>query len=167
MNSKNVWISLAGISAWVFAGCASSSSSRPVYSSSQVGQVITQDTGEIIGVQDVLIQGQTSQAGSAGVGSRMGSAVATSAILGSPIHAAVAAGQMIGGIAGAGADNKNGEELTIRLKDGSTIIVVQERGETPFAVGERVKIVKGANGSIYGGPNTRVVHDDGVYAKSF
>src|SRR4051812_24659 len=108
MNSKNVWVSLAGISALVFAGCASSSSSRPVYSSSQVGQVITQDTGEIIGVQDVLIQGQTSQAGSAGVGSRMGSAVATSAILGSPIHAAVAAGQMIGGIAGAGADNKNG-----------------------------------------------------------
>lgn len=166
MNSRNGWILFAGISVWALTGCGSSSSSRPVYNSSQVGQMISEQQGEIIGVQDVLIKAQTSQAGSPGMGSRMGSAAVTSAILGSPIHAAVAAGQAIGGIAGAAADNKNGEELTILLKDGRTVVIVQERGNVPFAVGEKVKLKSGSGTSIYGGPSTQVEHDD-TYAKSF
>jgi outer membrane lipoprotein SlyB len=128
--------------------------------------MISEQQGEVIGVQDVLIKAQTSQAGSAGVGSRVGSAAVASAILGSPIHAAVAAGQVIGGIAGASADNKNGEELTILLKDGRTVVVVQERGSVPFAIGEKVKLKSGSSSSIYGGGNTRVEHDE-AYAKSF
>jgi outer membrane lipoprotein SlyB len=165
MNSKSVGIFLGTVAVGVLAGCATGSKT-PVYESNQVGQVISEDRGEIIGVQDVLIKAPTTQAGSAGVGSRMGSAVATSAILGSPISAVIAAGQMIGGAAGAAADNKNGEELTILTKDGRTVVVVQERGDVPFAIGERVKIMSGSSTSIYGGGNTHVVHDEGS-AKSF
>ena len=73
---------------------------------------------------------------------------------------------MIGGAAGAVADNKNGEELTILMKDGRTVVVVQERGDVPFAIGERVKIMSGSSTSIYGGGNTHVVHDES-YVKSF
>ncbi|MEO7412028.1 MAG: hypothetical protein ABIZ81_01610 [Opitutaceae bacterium] len=165
MNSKIVWVSLAGVAAVGLFGCATASK-RPVYDSSQVGQVISEQRGEVIGVQDVLIKAPSSQAGSAGVGSRMGSAAATAAILGSPIHAAVAASQVIGGMAGASADNRNGEELTILLKDGRTVVVVQERGDAPFAIGEKVKIMSGSSGSVYGGANTRVLHDE-AYVKSF
>jgi outer membrane lipoprotein SlyB len=165
MSSKPVLVFLAASAASLFAGCATASKT-PVYDSTQVGQMISEERGEVIAVQDVVIKARSSQAGSPGVGSRMGAAAATSAILGSPIHAAIAAGEMIGGIAGASADNKNGEELTILLKDGRTVMVVQERGETPFSIGERVKIVSGSSSSIYGGANTRVVHDE-TSAKSF
>jgi outer membrane lipoprotein SlyB len=158
MTSKIVGIFLAAGALGFLGGCTTPVSKTPVYDSSQVGQMISEQQGEIIGVQDVMIKAPSSQAGSAGVGSRMGSAAATSAILGSPIHAAVAAGQIIGGMAGASADNKNGEELTILLKDGRTVMVVQERGDVPFAIGDRVKIMSGAN--------TRVVRDDS-YVKNF
>jgi outer membrane lipoprotein SlyB len=166
MKSINLGILLASVSAVTFTGCATSSS-RPIYQSSQVGQMITEEQGEILDVREVLIQAPHSQAGSAGVGSRMGGAIAAAAVLGSPIQAAMEGARVVGGIAGANADNKNGEELTIRLKDGRTVVVVQQRGDTPFAIGEKVKIQSGSSTSIYGGGNTRVVHDDTVYAKSF
>lgn len=86
--------------------------------------------------------------------------------MGSAIGAVATAGDVIGGIAGAAADNKNGEELTILLKDGRTVVVVQEAGTVPFSVGEKVKVKSGSSSSIFGGPNTRVDHDD-TYAKSF
>ena len=163
--------------AWVVAGCVSviggtvgcstaSSSRRPVYSASQVGQMISEQQGEVIGVQDVVIQAPTSRSGSAGAGSQIGSAVVGAAITGSPIQAAAAAGRVLGGIAGAGADNRNGEEITVLLKDGRTVVVVQERGATPFSIGDRVKILSGAGNSVYGGGNTRVVRDE-VVTRSF
>ena len=165
MNAKNVLVFLTGISALGLVGCATASKT-PVYDSSQTGQIITEQQGEIVGVQDVLIKAPTSRAGSPGVGSRIGSAVGRAAVMGSAIGAAAAAGDVIGGMVGGSSDNKNGEELTILLKDGRTVVVVQERGEVPFTVGEKVKIKSGSSSSIYGGANTRVDHDE-TYVKSF
>jgi outer membrane lipoprotein SlyB len=122
---------------------------------------MTSQSGEIIGVQDVVIKAPTAARGALGPGARIGSATAVAAVLGSPIHAAMAAGEVIGSAAGAGADNKKGEELTILMKDGRTIVVVQERGIVPFAIGERVKVMSGSGGSIYGGAKTQVVRDEG------
>src|ERR1051326_2798465 len=128
MRVKRALIFFATVPFVLLTGCVSTSK-QPVYDSSQVGQMISEQKGEVIGVQDVVIKARTSQAGSPGIGSRIGWAAVTSAILGSPIHAAVAAGQALGGIAGAGMDNQQGEELTILLKDGRTVVVVQERGD--------------------------------------
>jgi outer membrane lipoprotein SlyB len=160
MSSKTVLLSVAAISAGVLSGCTSSSSRTPVYDRSQVGHVITEQRGEIIGVQDVVIKARSSSAGSAGVGSRVGSAAVAAAVLGSPIGAAVAAGQAIGGIAGASMDNERGEELTILMKDGRSIVVVQPRGTVPFSIGDRVRVMTGSSSSIYGDPSTRVVPDE-------
>lgn len=125
----------------------------PVYDSSEVGQIISEQSGEILAVQEVIIKAPTSRAGSAGAGSRIGSAAAAAAISGNPVAIAVAASQVIGGAAGAVADNQRGEELTILLKDGRTVVIVQERGRVPFGVGDRVKIMSG-------GTQDRVVRDE-------
>lgn len=161
MSSKLVLISLAAAAGVAFTGCASSSST-PVYQSNQVGQIITDQRGEIIGVRDVVIEAPKSARGSAGAGSRIGGAAVVGAVLGSPIYAAQVAGDVIGGVVGAGADNQRGEELSILLKDGRTVTVVQERGSVPFAIGDRVKVMTGSSSSVYGGPSTRVVRDDAV-----
>jgi outer membrane lipoprotein SlyB len=160
---KRFCVPLAMI-AGVLAGC--SSPSTPVYESSQTGQMISEQRGEIVAVQDVVIKAPTAAAGSAGAGSRIGAGVAGAAITGNPISAVMAAGSVLGGIAGAGADNKKGEELTILLKDGRTVVIVQERGTVPFAIGEKVRIMSGSSGSIYGGPTSKVVRDDG-YTNSY
>jgi outer membrane lipoprotein SlyB len=165
MSSKSILIFLATSSLVALTGCGTSASKTPVYSTSQVGQMISEQKGEIIGVQDVVIKARSSSAGSTGVGARMGSAAVVAAVLGSPIHAAIAAGEMIGSAAGAGLDNQKGEELTILLKDGRTVVVVQPRGDVPYVIGDRVKILNSSSGSIYGEPTTQVLRDD-VYAKT-
>lgn len=150
---------LIGFVACVFAGCASSPRT-PVYDSNQVGQVITAQSGEVIGVQDVVIKAPSSRAGSTGVGAQIGSAAAVAAITGNPLNAAMAAGRVVGSVVGAGADNQRGEEITVLLKDGRTIVVVQERGSVPFAIGDRVKVMSGSSGAIYGGGKAQIVRDD-------
>lgn len=163
MSSKTVLLSIAVIAAGGFTGCATSSK-QPVYQSSQVGHVITAQAGEIIGVQDVVIKAPSSSRGAAGAGSRIGGAAVVGAVLGNPIYAVQAAGEVIGGVVGAGADNARGEELTILLKDGRSIVVVQPRGTIPFSIGDKVKVMTGGSGSIYGDPSTRVVVDENASA---
>jgi outer membrane lipoprotein SlyB len=72
----------------------------------------------------------------------------------------MAAGRVVGSVVGAGADNQRGEEITVLLKDGRTIVVVQERGSVPFAIGDRVKVMSGSSGAIYGGGKAQIVRDD-------
>ncbi len=149
------------------AGCANSRSSLPVYDSSQVGSVIKSQGGEIVSVRDVLIKAPSTNAGSTGMGARIGSAAGRSAIFGGPAAAVGAAGavvgEAIGGVAGARADDKVGEELTIAVEGGQTITIVQERSDPPMAPGERVRIITGASSGPYGtGGNTKVVRDDGT-----
>jgi len=63
-------------------------------------------------------------------------------------------------------DNSRGEELTILLKDGRTVVESCRSGASSFAIGDQVKILSGSSSSIYGGPSTQVVRDDGP-AKSY
>ena len=161
MPPKGSVFTLLIVAAGVVAGCATASKT-PVYDRSQTGQIISEQRGEIVGVQDVVIKAPTQAAGSTGIGSKMGSAAVVSAVLGSPIHAAIAAGDVIGGIAGAPMDNEKGEELTIMLKDGRTVVVVQQRGQVPFMFGDRVKIMTGSGNSIYSESNARVVRDESI-----
>ena len=149
---KTVWFSLVAGTSLVLVGCGTTRRT-PVYDSSEVGQIISEQGGEILAVQEVLIKAPTSRSGSAGAGSRIGSAAAAAAISGNPVAIAVAASQVIGGAAGAVADNQRGEELTILLKDGRTVVIVQQRGRVPFGVGDRVKIMSG-------GSQDRVVRDE-------
>jgi len=145
------------------AGCNSRSSSMPVYDRGQVGQVVSEQSGEVVAVRDVLIQGQRSQAGSTGAGARIGSAAVTGAILGAPERAVAAVvGSIAGSAAGARMDDRLGEEVTVMLEGGRTVVIVQERatGVAPLAPGERVRLQTGSSSGL-GGGNSRVVRDDG------
>ena len=148
------------------AGCVSKST-LPVYDSSQVGNAITSERGEILSVRDVLIKAPSQSAGNTGMGARIGSAAGRSAVMGAPgaIVGAVGAvvGEAAGAMVGATADDKMGEEITVLVEGGKTITIVQERGDgLPLAAGEKVRLVTGASSSVYGGSSTKtkVVRDE-------
>ena len=147
------------------AGCATRPS-LPVYDSSQVGNPITAQHGEIVSVRDVVIKAPSQSAGGTGMGARIGSAAGRSAIYGGPsaITGAVGAvvGEAVGAAVGAKTDDKLGEEITVLVEGGQTVTIVQERGDSPLAPGEHVKLVTGASSSVYGGGSTKtkVVRDE-------
>lgn len=147
----------------LLAGCGGGAGSMPVYDRGQVGQVVSEQRGEVVGVRDLLIKGQTSQTGSTGTGARLGSAAVTGAIFGVPERAVAAVvGSIAGSAAGAKLDDRMGEEITVMLEGGKTVVIVQERasGVAPLAPGERVRLQTGSS-SGYGSGNSRVVRDDG------
>jgi len=151
-----------GVSAMVFAvaGCGSAAK-KPIYTTGQTGQVIREERGEIVAVRDVVIKPTDVGILRGGPGRQIGSAVGRAVIAGSVIGAAAAVGGVVGGEIGSKADEKAGEEITIRVAGTEeVVIVVQERGETPLAVGEQVKIQSaGSAGNVpgVGGGNVRVV----------
>lgn len=149
----NAWLAVGAV-VWLVAanGCASSAQ-RPVYSPSQTGHIIREERGEIVAVRDVTI---APPAPAGGAGRRIGAGIGAGVATGSIERAAAAIGSVIGGDIGAKADEKAGEEITIRLNTEEVIIVVQERGEAPLAVGEKVRVLtsappSGGIGRVLGG----------------
>jgi outer membrane lipoprotein SlyB len=154
---------ISAVACALLAGCGGGAGSMPVYDRGQVGQVVSEQRGEVVGVRDVLIKGQTSQTGSTGTGARLGSAAVTGAIFGAPERAVAAVvGSIAGSAAGAKLDDRMGEEVTVMLEGGKTVVIVQERasGVAPLTPGERVRLQTGSS-SGYGSGNSRVVRDDG------
>jgi outer membrane lipoprotein SlyB len=146
--------------------CNSGSSGLPVYDRGQVGQVVSAQRGEVLAVRDVIIKGQANQMGSTGSGARIGSAAVTGAIFGAPERAvASVVGSIAGSAAGAKFDDKLGEEITVMLEEGKTVVIVQERatGVQPLAPGERVLLQTGSS-SGYGSGNSRVIRDEQQYS---
>ncbi len=77
--------------------------------------------------------------------------------------ASAVVGEAVGAVAGARADDKMGEEITVAMEGGQVVTIVQERSDPPLAAGERVRIVTGLNSGIYNnGGGTKVVRDDGT-----
>jgi outer membrane lipoprotein SlyB len=126
------------------AGCQSQASNLPVYSASEANQLRTAQTGTVESVRAVLIQGDSGTKTSIGqsVGGSLGRTVAMG---GNPVTAvAGAAGSVVGQIAG-GAVEKNvasreGQEITVALDDGTTVMIVQKNNPA-FVGGERIKLV--------------------------
>ncbi len=146
----------------LLAGCGSPSSNPPptVYSSSQAGQVISGESGQVMAVEEVLIQASSTHAGSPGTGAQVGQAVGMGAMTGNPMVIAGAIGGIMGGKAGASMDNQVGDKITILLDNGKTVTVVQARDKkVPIMPGERVVVEQGSSTSIYGGGNARVVRE--------
>lgn len=131
----------------LLAGCVSESSStaRPVYTASQAGQVISQDAGMVMAVEEVLIQGNSNYPGAPGMGSQVGRAVGQGVLSGNPLYVVGAIGGIMGSKAGANLDNQIGDKITITLDSGKTVTVVQARDKAqPIMPGERVVIESGS-----------------------
>ena len=152
MNIRRIAAHAAIITAaFGLAGCASDASypARPVYTASQAGQVISQNAGMVMAVEEVLIKGESDYPGAPGTGSKVGSAVGRSVLTGNPLAVVGALGGIMGGKAGANLDNQIGDKITIALDSGKTITVVQSRDKLqPIMPGERVVVESGSKTQV-------------------
>lgn len=148
----------------LFSGC-SHRATLPVYDSQQTGSPIIVQKGRVVAVRDVVIKAPSVRAGSPGAGAQIGAGAVSSVITGSPLPVAAAAGRVVGGQIGSTMDDKMGEEITVEVEGGQRIIIVQERGNPPFAPDEPVEIHTSTGGAagrmaaIYGSTagNARIV----------
>jgi outer membrane lipoprotein SlyB len=136
-------------------GCTFPSSRRTV-PAGQANVLQRVETGSVTSVREVNIEGQRSNlgmyggglvGGAAGSGGRgVGGAVvqATSAVAGA------VAGQAVEEVA----TRKRAQEITVRLDDGSTVVVTQESSTGLFRDGDRVRVLNG-------GGSARVAMDVG------
>ena len=139
------------IMAFTFTGCASQSLTGNAYSGTQARQAQIVKMGKVQSVKSIQIA-----AGASGIGGAAGAGLG--AVAGSNIGhgrwrlAGVIAGAVIGGVAGQMADAKlntlDGQEITVKLDNGTLIAVAQEidKNEGPFQAGENVRILTSPTG---------------------
>ncbi|MEX2044524.1 MAG: hypothetical protein WD941_04165 [Opitutus sp.] len=148
MNSKLPSVALIAIVSGIVAGCTFPSSRR-VIPARQANVVQRADTGTVTQVREVNIEGQRSNLGMYG-GGLIGVAAASG---GSGVGGAV--GQAAAGVAGAvvgqateeALTRKYAQEITIRLDDGTTVVVTQEASTGLFQDGDRVHVLDGGGGA--------------------
>lgn len=130
------------------AGCTFPSGSR-VVNRRQVGQLQHIEYGTVQQVSPVVVEGERGQIGLVG-GGLSGSAAAGGVGQGVGRDLARAGGAVVGAVAGQAveeaATRKAAAELTIKLENGSVVVVTQESPPT-FAVGDRVGVASGAGGA--------------------
>jgi outer membrane lipoprotein SlyB len=132
----------------LLAGCASGRSGR-AYSRDEARQSLSVYYGTVLAIAPAVIEGTKTPIGAAAGG-------ATGAVLGNAVGSGSGRtiATVIGGLAGAlaggaieeGVTRRDAYEITVEMDDGQLIAVVQEADEE-FAVGDRVRIVKGRDGT--------------------
>jgi outer membrane lipoprotein SlyB len=138
------------VGAGLLGGCTFPSRGT-VYDRSQAGRTMNIDTGDIVAVRDVTISGDSGPIGLTGgglVGHAAGSTVGNGA--GSAIAGAVGAvgGAIVGSATEEAATRKAAQEVTLKLGDGSTILIVEATPkEGAYSVGEHVQVLQGGGGS--------------------
>ena len=141
---KKTFIAIAFAGSLFFTGCAQMGLGGTT--SSDINSYTTSKKGVVVGVQEVEINDN-------GVGTILGAAVG--GVLGNQVGGgtgktvATVAGAVLGGAAGNTLNHKQGQKLTIRLNDGSTLTTVEDNFK--HRVGDRVTISfkNGGISSIY------------------
>lgn len=103
------------------------------------------ETGTVASVRAVNIEGQKSSLGLYGGGIIGGAAASGGRGVGGAVVQAT--GAVVGAVAGQaveeGATRKYAQEISVRLDDGSMVVVTQEASTGLFQDGDRVRIVNG------------------------
>ncbi len=132
----------------VAAGCASSRSGK-VYSRDQARQVQTVETGTVVQVETVKIEGTQGVVGGV-AGGVLGGVAGSGVGAGTGRGLATVGGAIVGAGAGALAEKKvtekKGLEIQVKLDSGAQIAIVQEADE-PFAPGDKVRVIRGGDGT--------------------
>lgn len=126
------------------AGCSFPSSRRTV-PHRQANVLSRVEVGTVSSVRVVNIEGQRTPLGTVG-GGLIGGAAASGGkgVSGAVIQAAGAVtGAVVGQAVEEGATRKTAQEITIRLDDGSTVVVTQEANTGLFREGDRVQVLHG------------------------
>lgn len=123
-------------------GCATSRSGT-LYTREQARQVHQVETGVVVGVNYVQIEGTKTPIGAIG-GAAIGSIAGSGIGKGNGSDIAAIAGGIGGWLLGSaleeGATRKNALEITVKLDGGRVVAVVQE-ADVLFKVGERVRLL--------------------------
>lgn len=137
------------LSVAILAGCANSPSSR-VYSRNQAMTSWDVDYGAVKQIQDVKIEGDRRALGRIGggfIGYETGRAVGS----GSGSRIAGAVGAVVGAVAGDSVEKRitqiDGYEITVELESGNEAIAIVQAADERFALGERVKVLRRADGA--------------------
>ena len=145
MNTKFSLLAVALGAVAVTNGCTFPSSSS-VYDRRSAGRTMSVETGSVTEVREAQVSGRRTIIGVGG-GGLIGSAAASG---GSGVGGAVAqaAGAVGGAIIGEAAEERitraNAQEITIKMKNGDTVVVVQELSkEGRFNVGDHVQVLQG------------------------
>ena len=131
-------------------GCTMPSSTQLV-PSSQAGQMQVFETGIIVKVRDVAIEGRRTNLGQYGGGVIGGAAAVPSGGVSGPGGAlAVAGASVVGAIIGESveelATRKRAQEITVQLKNGDMVTVVQA-APPDFQAGDHVQIMHSPAGA--------------------
>ena len=133
---KNILSSILVGSALILSGCADSLYNGPTVSQADAQKLLTYQTGTVIAVKGVIVKDN-------GGGTLLGAV--TGAVLGNMIGGgtgkklATLSGGLVGAYAGSQAGAANAQELTVKLDNGNSVVVVAKG--VRFGVGSRVKIV--------------------------
>lgn len=145
VSTSIVMIALLG----TVAGCTFPSRGT-VVDRSRVGRSMSIQTGDVVAVRDVEVSGRTTVVGVGG-GGLMGRAAASggSGVGGAVVAAAGAVGgAIVGEAVEEAATRRAAQEITVKLANGETIVVVQEKGkEGDIGVGEHVQVMQGGAGA--------------------
>ena len=158
MRKFSVCVALAVLGGAALTGC-SNTARPPVYGTSSVGTAMPVPTnsqrGRILTVRDVLIKDTPRSTRTSSTGGALSTAVGVA--MGSVSAIAGAVGDAVDGMNSGKA--KSGEEITVELDNGQTIVIVQERGSLPLAPDERVLIQRGTGAPGSTGSTARVVRE--------
>lgn len=137
---------------FIVTGCATSRSGM-LYTREQARQVQQVETGVVVQVTQVQIEGTKTPIGALG-GAAIGSIAGSSVGKGKGSDIAAIVGGMVGWLVGSaveeGTTRKNALEITVKLDSGTVISVVQE-ADVPFTTGDRIRL-------LTGGLEARVTH---------
>jgi outer membrane lipoprotein SlyB len=147
MNSKLTFALSLAMVGWV-AGC-SLPSSYPLVPRNQTNQVRRIEYGTVQKTEVVTISGRNSSIGVVG-GGLTGAAAGSGVGHGVGTNLAQAGGAVVGAVAGEAveeaATRKSGQSITVKLEDGSTVVVTQV-SPPDFNVGDRVALLNGPGGA--------------------
>jgi outer membrane lipoprotein SlyB len=148
MNSRSVSLLLATLTAALAAGCSFPSSRRTV-PSGQANVMQRVDTGMVVSVREVTIEGRRTQVGTVG-GGLMGAALGSGGkgVSGAVVQAGSAvAGAVAGQAVEEAVTRQAAQEIFVRLDDGSTVTVTQPSATGLYREGDRVRVVHGGGGA--------------------
>jgi outer membrane lipoprotein SlyB len=148
LTYKTITLLLFTVVTAYITGCASSRSSE-VYSRDQTRQAHTVETGTVESVKEVLIEGTKTPVGAA-AGAVAGGVLGSTIGRGRGRTLATVGGALLGAAGGAAAEegltSKKGLEIVVRKDSGETIVVVQE-ADVPIYPTDRVRILRGNDGT--------------------
>lgn len=158
MKNRRAWIGFMAVTGAVSAAGCSHAGKTPVYGGSTTGTAVpvsvSVQKGRIISVRDVVIKNTATTRSS--TSSSSGALVTAVRILSGSVTAIAGA---VGDVIESAQPADPGEEITIALDNGGTVVLVQRRSTPPLAPDERVLVQKGLGSPGDPGGGTRVVRE--------